>query len=252
MPQPRHPGDDPATGRVRSLSRCCVPLGEPVGCVGEGGDGSRPARPRHQPVRAVVGFQVTSVEHGRARVRLPTRLELFRPGGVLQGGCAMTLADGTCWVAIMSVTGPDEASVTLEQTSTFLGAARSDLLCDAELLRHRPLGALRHRHRPRRQCDPHRPPHLTCALDSRHRNPMSADELRSSDTGGSFLAINDVTRGSGNVSPPSLPTGTEYRRGIRTASPMRAQSRRGLNRPGFGRDSLLGSGDQADQVPQRV
>jgi acyl-coenzyme A thioesterase PaaI-like protein len=28
-----------------------------------------------------------------------------------------------------------EAAVTLEQTSTFLGAARTDLTCDAELLR---------------------------------------------------------------------------------------------------------------------
>lgn len=81
------------------------------------------------------GFQVASVEPGRAQVRLPARPELFRPGGVLQGGCAMTLADVAFWVAIMSTTGATETAVTLEQTSTFLGAARTDLVCEAELLR---------------------------------------------------------------------------------------------------------------------
>jgi uncharacterized protein (TIGR00369 family) len=82
------------------------------------------------------GFEVVSVEPGRARVRLPVRPELFRPGGVLQGGCAMTLADVTFWIAIMA--GDDDAgdAVTLEQTSAFLGAARTDLVCDAELLRN--------------------------------------------------------------------------------------------------------------------
>ena len=81
------------------------------------------------------GFQVTEVDEGRARLRLPVRPELFRPGGVLQGGCAMTLADVAFWIAIMSVTGPDDLSVTLEQTSTFLGAARTDITREAQLLR---------------------------------------------------------------------------------------------------------------------
>ncbi len=81
------------------------------------------------------GFQVESVDTGRSRVRLPARPEMFRPGGVLQGGCAMTLADVAVWVAIMGTVEAGEAAFTLEQTSTFLGAARTDLVCDAELLR---------------------------------------------------------------------------------------------------------------------
>jgi uncharacterized protein (TIGR00369 family) len=81
------------------------------------------------------GFQVESVGSGRAQVRLPARPELFRPGGVLQGGCAMTLADVAFWIAIMATIEDGEAAVTLEQTSTFLGAARTDLICDAQLLR---------------------------------------------------------------------------------------------------------------------
>ena len=81
------------------------------------------------------GFAVDSVHPGRARLRLPARPELFRPGGVLQGGCAMTLADVAFWVAIMGTVEDGESAVTLEQTSAFLGAARTDLVCDAELLR---------------------------------------------------------------------------------------------------------------------
>ena len=58
------------------------------------------------------GLQVLSVETGVARLSLKSRPELLRPGGVLQGGCAMTLADVTCWIAVMSLTGADDPSVT--------------------------------------------------------------------------------------------------------------------------------------------
>jgi uncharacterized protein (TIGR00369 family) len=81
------------------------------------------------------GFRVEAVRPGRARVRLPARPELFRPGGVLQGGCAMTLADVTFWLALVAEDPACAAAVTLEQSSTFLGAARTDLVCAAELLR---------------------------------------------------------------------------------------------------------------------
>lgn len=47
----------------------------------------------------------------------------------------MTLADVAFWIAIMATIEGGEAAVTLEQTSTFLGAARTDLICDAQLLR---------------------------------------------------------------------------------------------------------------------
>jgi acyl-coenzyme A thioesterase PaaI-like protein len=47
----------------------------------------------------------------------------------------MTLADVAFWIAAISVVGIADAGVTLEQTSTFLQAARSDLTCDAVVLR---------------------------------------------------------------------------------------------------------------------
>ena len=81
------------------------------------------------------GFRVAAVSPRHAQVRLAARPELFRPGGVLHGGCAMALADVTLWVAIMATVDDGHDAVTLELTSTFLGPARGDLLCDGELLR---------------------------------------------------------------------------------------------------------------------
>ncbi|MFG2717864.1 PaaI family thioesterase [Streptomyces sp. NPDC048416] len=81
------------------------------------------------------GFRVDGVTEGWARVSLPRRPELFRPGGVLQGGCAMTLADVTCWIAIMSLAGEDDPSVTQQMTTTFLGPARTDLVCESRIVR---------------------------------------------------------------------------------------------------------------------
>jgi len=81
------------------------------------------------------GFVVRAVEPGLARVDLPARPELFRPGGVLQGGCAMTLADVTCWIAVLAATSADSPAVTLHQSSTFLAAARTGLSCESSLVR---------------------------------------------------------------------------------------------------------------------
>jgi uncharacterized protein (TIGR00369 family) len=81
------------------------------------------------------GFVVRSVQPGLASVDLPARPEFFRPGGVLQGGCAMTLADVTCWIAILAATSAESGAVTLHQSSDFLAAARTGLSCESSLLR---------------------------------------------------------------------------------------------------------------------
>lgn len=80
------------------------------------------------------GYRVTEVDAGRAAVVLPARPELFRPGGVLQGGCAMTLADVAFWLALLGGHGPDDPAVTLEMTTTFLRGARTDLTSTATVL----------------------------------------------------------------------------------------------------------------------
>lgn len=47
----------------------------------------------------------------------------------------MTLADVTCWIAILSLYGLDDGAVTQNMTTTFLGPARSDLICQSEVMR---------------------------------------------------------------------------------------------------------------------
>lgn len=82
------------------------------------------------------GFTVEAVGRGSAQVALARREELLRLGGVLHGGCAMTLADVTCWIAIMSLLGADDhRAVTQQMTTSFLGPARSDLLCESWVMR---------------------------------------------------------------------------------------------------------------------
>lgn len=81
------------------------------------------------------GFRVDAVKEGWAQVSLPHRPELLRPGGVLQGGCAMTLADVTCWLAILTLFGEDDHAVTQQMTTSFLGPARTDLRCESTVMK---------------------------------------------------------------------------------------------------------------------
>lgn len=80
------------------------------------------------------GFAVEAIGLGSAQVKLPRRDELLRPGGVLQGGCAMTLADVTCWIAILAMFGEEDPAVTQQMTTSFLGPARTDLLCESRII----------------------------------------------------------------------------------------------------------------------
>ena len=81
------------------------------------------------------GFLVDEVGEGYARTTLPWRSELQRPGGVLQGGCAMTLADVTCWIAVLSLGGEDDPAVTQQMSTSFLGPARTSLSCESHIIR---------------------------------------------------------------------------------------------------------------------
>ncbi|CAN5193713.1 hypothetical protein BH18CHL2_BH18CHL2_11120 [soil metagenome] len=81
------------------------------------------------------GFVLESLGEGTAAVRLPARDEFIRPGGYLQGGASMALADVAFWLALMTKTGEERMALTLEMKTSFLRAARSDLLCDARVLK---------------------------------------------------------------------------------------------------------------------
>ena len=82
------------------------------------------------------GFRVEDVGSGTARLHLPFQTGFERPGGVLQGGCAMTLADVSFWIAGMTVTGEELSTVTLQMSSSFLRPATlGDLRSEARILR---------------------------------------------------------------------------------------------------------------------
>jgi uncharacterized protein (TIGR00369 family) len=82
------------------------------------------------------GFRVEDVGSGTARLHLPFQAGFERPGGVLQGGCAMTLADVSFWIAGMTVMGEDPSALTLQMSSSFLRpAVLGDLRSEARILR---------------------------------------------------------------------------------------------------------------------
>ncbi len=82
------------------------------------------------------GYRVEELGPGHARLLLPFQPSFERPGGVLQGGCAMTLADVAFWIAGMTVTGEDLSALTLQMSSSFLRPALlGDLRSEAKILR---------------------------------------------------------------------------------------------------------------------
>ena len=82
------------------------------------------------------GYRVEEVGPGSARLLLPFQPHFERPGGVLQGGCAMTLADVSFWIAGMTVMGEEPGAMTLQMSSSFLRpAVLGDLRSEARILR---------------------------------------------------------------------------------------------------------------------
>ena len=88
------------------------------------------------PFGTLVGVPGGGGRAGQARLLLPFQPHFERPGGVLQGGCAMTLADVAFWIAGMTVIGEDPSALTLQMSSTFLRpAGLGDLRSEARILR---------------------------------------------------------------------------------------------------------------------
>ena len=80
------------------------------------------------------GMLVESVAGGTAVLTLPHRLELERPGGLLQGACVMALSDAAFWLAAMTSIGEEKMALTLEMKTNFLRGARGSLRCEATVL----------------------------------------------------------------------------------------------------------------------
>ncbi len=72
------------------------------------------------PLAAAWGVQVLAAAGGEARLRLPFRPELLRPGETVSGPALMGLADLAVWAALLSLTGGRDESVTSTMTVNFL------------------------------------------------------------------------------------------------------------------------------------
>ncbi|UTH74292.1 PaaI family thioesterase [Chromobacterium sp. IIBBL 290-4] len=86
------------------------------------------------PFNRMWGFEALSVMPGEVHTRLRARPEFYRPGEIIQGGCILTLADVSVWLAAMTEVGRDAPIVTLDIKNTFLKPARSDVYCRASII----------------------------------------------------------------------------------------------------------------------
>jgi len=82
-------------------------------------------------------FRILDCGGGQAKVQLPFEPRFTRPGGTISGPTMFTLADMTCYIAILSDTGVAGIdSVTTTLTINFLARPElTDLFCDCEVLR---------------------------------------------------------------------------------------------------------------------
>jgi uncharacterized protein (TIGR00369 family) len=87
--------------------------------------------------RDMGAFRILSCGGGRAHVHLPFEPRFTRPGGTISGPTMFSLADITCYIAIlgdMGAAGVDSVTTTL--TINFLARPDlTDLYCECEVLR---------------------------------------------------------------------------------------------------------------------
>lgn len=72
------------------------------------------------PLAGAWGVEVLGFADGEATLRLPHREDLLRPGGTVSGPALMGLADVAMWVALLSLTGGKDESLTANLAITFL------------------------------------------------------------------------------------------------------------------------------------
>ncbi len=75
------------------------------------------------PLAAAWGIELLEARCGTARLRLPHRAELLRPGNTVSGPALMGLADVAMWAALLSTTRGQDNSVTSSMNVNFLSAA---------------------------------------------------------------------------------------------------------------------------------
>jgi acyl-coenzyme A thioesterase PaaI-like protein len=72
------------------------------------------------------GFVVREIQHGSWTLFAPFLAQFERPGGFVTGPIFMTAADVAFWLAIKTVRGLDDTSVTTHMQTQFLSSAREE------------------------------------------------------------------------------------------------------------------------------
>jgi uncharacterized protein (TIGR00369 family) len=88
------------------------------------------------PLADLLDIRTESLRYGQARLRLPWKDNLVRPGGVVSGPALFTLVDMTMYALVMSAVGVQEMAVTSDISIRYLrGAPAGDVLADGRLLK---------------------------------------------------------------------------------------------------------------------
>ena len=81
-------------------------------------------------------FEVLAAADGRCSIRVPYIPQFDRPDGIVSGQVVMTSADVAMWLAIKTLRGIDDNSVTTHMETHFFQSARQQpILCHAEILK---------------------------------------------------------------------------------------------------------------------
>jgi acyl-coenzyme A thioesterase PaaI-like protein len=82
------------------------------------------------------GFQVEAAGAGECTLFIPFNPLFERPGGIVSGQLLMAAADVAMWLAIKTLRGLDDPSVTVNMHTSFLRSARREAIrCQARVLR---------------------------------------------------------------------------------------------------------------------
>src|SRR5512132_3804166 len=79
-------------------------------------------------------FEVRHAEKGSCVLFVPFLPHFIRPGEILSGQVFITAADVAMWLAIKTLRGIDDPSVTVQLDTTFIQPARAAFLCRATVL----------------------------------------------------------------------------------------------------------------------
>lgn len=82
------------------------------------------------------GFVVTALSAGSCTINVPHSPHFDRPDGIVSGQVFMTAADVAMWLAIKTLRGIDDPSVTSDMQTHFLASARHEaFICTAVVLK---------------------------------------------------------------------------------------------------------------------